>query len=304
MEFREPFLVVGSKGMLGTDLLARLCDCGKKAIGVDIDEIDIRRRESVADAAARYAAGTIINVAAMTDVDGCESRREEAFEVNAQGPANLAELVSEGGGGLIHLSTDYVFNGRARSPYGETDRMDPVGIYGKSKARGEMRVREILPDRHCIVRTQWLFGRHGKNFVEAILEAAKTRDVLRVVDDQRGSPTYAADLAGALVELCDKGVTGTVHVTNSGNATWHEFAAAIIEQAGAGNVRVEPITTEELGRPAPRPAYSVLDTAKFVRLVGKPLRHWRAALVHYLNERTRNTGFFAKTDTGSSKGRP
>ncbi len=275
MEFRDPFLVIGSKGMLGTDLVACLLDCGKRAVGLDVEEIDIRRRDSVRDAVARYAPGTIINTAAVTDVDGCETRQEEAFSVNAQGPENLAEVVSELGGGLLHMSTDYVFDGCKETPYIETDGISPIGVYGKSKARGEMRVREILPDRHCIVRTQWLYGRHGKNFVEAILDAANQRDVLRVVGDQRGSPTYAQDLAKALVDLCDKGVTGTVHVTNSGEATWHEFAATIIELAGITNVSVVPITTEELGRPAPRPAYSVLDNSKFDRLVGTPLRHWR-----------------------------
>ncbi len=289
VEFREPFLVIGSKGMLGTDLVACLLDSGKSAVGVDVEEIDIRQRNSVRDAVARYAPRTIINVAAVTDVDGCETGQGEAFRVNAQGPANLAEVLSETGGGLLHMSTDYVFAGSKGSPYIETDRIDPVGVYGKSKAQGEMRVREILPDRHCIVRTQWLYGLHGKNFVEAILAAATTSDVLRVVHDQRGSPTYAADLAKALVQLCDKSVSGTVHITNSGEATWHEFATAIIELVGATNVRVEPITTEELGRPAPRPAYSVLDNSKFERLVGSRLRHWRDALKDYLRERSVKT---------------
>jgi dTDP-4-dehydrorhamnose reductase len=290
VEFRELYLVIGSKGMLGADLVACLADLGKCVVGLDVEEIDIRRRESVRDAVARYAPGTIINVAAVTDVDGCETRQEEAFSVNARGPANLAEALSETGGRLLHLSTDYVFDGRKDTPYIETDRIDPVGVYGKSKAQGEMRVREILPDRHCIVRTQWLYGRHGKNFVETILEAAKTREVLQVVNDQRGSPTYAPDLAGALVRLCDKGVTGTVHVTNSGDATWHEFATAIIQLVGAADVRVEPMTTEQLGRPAPRPAYSVLDNSKFERLVGTPLRHWRDALEDYLRGRRLKDG--------------
>lgn len=290
LEFREPYVVIGSKGMLGTDLVACLHDLGRTVVGLGHGEIDIGKRESVRDTVVRYAAATIINVAAVTDVDGCETRQGEAFGVNAQGPANLAEVISEVGGRLIQLSTDYVFDGRKNTPYVETDKMDPVGVYGKSKAQGEVRVREILPDSHCIVRTQWLYGLHGKNFVEAILGAAKTRDVLRVVNDQRGSPTYTPDLARALVSLCDHGVTGTVHITNSGNATWHEFATAIIELVGAANVRVEPITTEELGRPAPRPAYSVLDNSRFERLVGTPLRHWREALEDYLRERALKTG--------------
>ncbi|MFH1117010.1 MAG: dTDP-4-dehydrorhamnose reductase [Pseudomonadota bacterium] len=286
MEFRDPFLVIGSRGMLGTDLLACLLESGKRAVGLDVEEIDIRRPDSVRDAVARYAPGTVINTAAVTDVDGCETRREEAFGVNAKGPEILAETVRDLGGVLLHMGTDYVFDGRKETPYVETDGIDPAGVYGKSKALGEMRVREILPDRHCIVRTQWLYGRHGKNFVETILHAAKQRDVLRVVNDQRGSPTYAQDLAKALVGLCEKGVTGTVHVTNSGEATWHEFAVAILELAGITDVSVVPITTEELGRPAPRPAYSVLDNSRFKSLMGVSLRHWRDALDAYLRART------------------
>jgi dTDP-4-dehydrorhamnose reductase len=246
--------------------------------------MDIRIADSVMDAFAKYHPGLVINVAAYTDVDGCESRTEEAFSINAQGPKNLAKASLDAGSFLVHMSTDYVFDGNKGAPYVEEDPINPLGVYGRSKAEGERFVRELLPDRHCIVRTQWLFGLHGKNFVEAILTQAQQKDVLRVVCDQRGSPTYAPDLA---IELCDLRARGTLHVTNSGEATWHEFARKILEVAGLGSVRVEPMTTEELRRPAPRPAYSVMDNSRFIGLTGSGLRSWEEALEAYLDERQR-----------------
>lgn len=286
-ELRDVCAVIGAQGMLGTDLVRLLRESGVETVGLDVEHVDITRRESLSAALGRHMPDRIINVAALTDVDGCETRQEEAFMVNAQGAANLARLSAETGAFLLHVSTDYVFDGQQSVPYKETDRISPVGVYGKSKAQGEMWVRELLPTDHCIVRTQWLYGHHGKNFVEAILDAAQKRDVLKVVNDQHGSPTYALDLAEALVKICSTRSRGTVHVTNSGQATWYDFAAAIVEFQGILNVRVEPISTEELGRPAPRPAYSVLDNSRFVELVGEALRDWRDALADYLAERSR-----------------
>jgi dTDP-4-dehydrorhamnose reductase len=283
----EPYLVVGSKGMLGTDLVNLLQRRGLQTVALDIDEVDIRVAASVKDALARYQPGVVINVAAYTDVDGCESKPEEAFSINAQGPKNLAEAASDTGSYLVHMSTDYVFDGTKGVPYVEEDPINPLGVYGRSKAEGERYVRELLPERHCIVRTQWLFGLNGKNFVEAILSQAQKRNTLRVVSDQRGSPTYAHDLATALVMICELGPQGTLHVTNSGEATWHEFACKILELAGLGSVRVEPITTEELGRPAPRPAYSVMDNSRFFEVTGLGLRSWEDAVGAYLDERQR-----------------
>jgi dTDP-4-dehydrorhamnose reductase len=286
-KLQEPCLVAGSKGMLGTDLVRLLQGRGTQTVALDVDEMDIRVADSVMDAFDKHHPGLVINVAAYTDVDGCESRPEEAFSINAQGPKNLAKASLDAGSFLVHLSTDYVFDGNKGAPYVEEDPINPLGVYGRSKAEGERHVRELLPERHCIVRTQWLFGLHGKNFVEAILTQAQQKDVLRVVCDQRGSPTYAPDLATALIELCDLRPRGTLHVTNSGEATWHEFARKILELAGLGRVRVEPMTTEELSRPAPRPAYSVMDNSRFIGLTGSGLRSWEDALEAYLNERQR-----------------
>ena len=252
--FREPYVVIGAKGMLGTDLVRLIRESGLSVIPLDVDEIDIRSEGSTLEVLSELKPGTIMNVAAVTDVDGCESNPSAAFSVNAQGAANVAKAARVCSAFMIHMSTDYVFDGTKRSPYHENDPMNPLGIYGKSKAQGEAAVSGLLPDNHCIVRTQWLFGLNGKNFVEAILGAAEQRDVLKVVDDQRGTPTYSEDLAEALIKLAGIRATGVVHVTNSGETTWYDFARQIIEQAGLTRVRVEPIKTEELGRPAPRPA--------------------------------------------------
>ncbi len=195
VKLREPYLVVGSKGMLGTDLVRLLQESGTRTVALDIDEMDICMPDSVMDAFARYQPGVVINVAAYTDVDGCESQPDKAFNINAEGPKNLAEASLNAGTFLVHISTDYVFDGNKGAPYVEEDPMNPLGVYGRSKAEGEGYVRNLLPERHCIVRTQWLFGLHGKNFVEAILSQAQKRDVLRVVSDQRGSPMYAARIS-------------------------------------------------------------------------------------------------------------
>jgi len=284
---REPYVVVGAKGMLGTDLVRLMRESGISTVPLDVDEVDIRRPDSTLNVLSRIKPGVIINAAAVTDVDGCESNPSAAFSVNATGAANLAKAARACGAFMIHMSTDYVFDGNKRSPYRESDSVNPLGIYGKSKAQGETAVSELLPGNHCIVRTQWLFGPNGKNFVEAILSAAEQRNVLKVVDDQSGSPTYTIDLAEAIMKLSSARAQGIVHVTNSGVTTWYHFARRIIEQQGLVNVRVEAIKTEELGRPAPRPSYSVLDNARFVELAGAALRTWEEALAEYLRERRR-----------------
>jgi len=287
VSFLEPYLVIGSRGMLGTDLMGLLEEQGIKAVGCDIEELDITSPDSVRQGLSLHKPGVILNVAAYTDVDGAESNAEAVFRVNAQGPGHLAAAASEIGAALVHISTDYVFDGAGTSPYCEDDPINPVGVYACSKAEGETRVRSALPHNHCIVRTQWLFGLHGRNFVEAILGAAETKDLLNVVNDQHGSPTYTADLATALIRLCRIGYVGTVHVTNAGSTTWYGFAKAILEKAGLSRVRVNPITTQELNRPARRPLYSVLDNSRFVEVAGSPLRPWEKALDEYMDLRAR-----------------
>ncbi len=284
-KFSEPFLIVGARGMLGTHLVRLFQESGSIPFAVDVDEVDITNADSVMTVFDRAKPNTVINCAAFTDVDGCETATQEAFSVNAQGVENLSRASLQFHSILVHISTDYVFDGLKGSPYTEDDPMKPLGVYGASKAAGEARVREIIPETHCIVRTQWLFGLYGKNFVEAILGLAQKQDVLRVVDDQFGSPTYAQDLAAGLIKLCGLGALGTFHVTNSGSTNWHGFASAILQRAGMDHVQMEPLSTSELNRPAPRPLYSVLDNSRYIAVAGSPLRSWEAALDEYMVKR-------------------
>jgi len=263
-------LVVGSKGMLGTDLLHVLTP-RHSVIGVDLDEMDIISRQSVCDKMASILPDVVINTAAYTDVDGCEEQEDTAFQVNAEGPENLAIACRDRNIPLIHVSTDYVFDGKKENPYRKDDPPNPMGVYGRSKLEGEKRIQRILPDA-CIIRTAWLYGKWGKNFVKAILgQASKTRE-LKVVSDQKGSPTYTMDLAEALQRAAEKGLHGVYHVTNGGSCTWFAFAEKILALSEKSDVHIEPLSTKELGRPAPRPANSVLDCSEFEEDSGMHLR--------------------------------
>lgn len=273
-------LVSGSKGMLGTDLV-RVLAPAHTVIGVDLEELDITNRQEVQDQVVALAPDVLINAAAYTDVDRSEEQEDLAFRVNADGAANLALACRAGRIRLIHVSTDYVFDGKQRSPYSEEDPPNPLGVYGRSKWEGEKKIREILPEA-CLIRTAWLYGKAGKNFVKAILAQAGEKNRLRVVDDQRGSPTHTLDLALALRAAAEKELKGTYHVTNQGSCSWLGFAEKILELADKKGVEVEPISTEELGRPAPRPENSVLDCGKFEKATGMQLRPWPEALKDYL----------------------
>lgn len=279
------FLIIGAKGMLGTDLTARLARVGRNVDALDIEEIDITNAEMVEEIIGKIRPDIVINTAAMTDVDGCESGVDEAFAVNALGPGHIAQACARFGSFMIHISTDYVFDGRAGSPYKEDQPTGPSGVYAVSKTRGEENVRRFLPENHLIVRTQWLYGLNGKNFVETILRISKERKILRIVDDQHGSPTYSDDLAQALTVLAQIGAVGTLHATNSGDTTWFGFARKILELENISDVAVEPITSRELDRPAPRPFYSVLDNSRFLEITGSKLRDWESALKEYLSMR-------------------
>jgi dTDP-4-dehydrorhamnose reductase len=281
-------LIVGAKGMLGRDFTRLLDGSGVEYLAVDVDDLDIRDPDRVLKTVRGVKPLRIFNLAALTDVDGCESQAELAFQVNATGAENLARAALDCKAALFHISTDYVFDGSKTEPYTESDSINPLGVYGKSKAEGETRVRQILPeDSYCIVRTQWLYGIHGKNFVETILRLAGQQNVLRVVNDQIGSPTYAVDLATALVKLADANARGLVHVTNSGDASWYDFAQAILELSDIRDVRIEPMPSTELDRPAPRPLNSTLDNSRYVRIVSGPMRHWKDALKAYLDQRSK-----------------
>lgn len=272
-------LVVGANGMLGRDLMGLL---GEDARGVDIEEIDITSIESVFKVVSEFAPQVVINCAAYTDVDGCEVNIEKAMEVNGEGVAYLAMVCREIGALLVQISTDYVFDGGKGSPYQEYDAPHPLSVYGESKLAGEMNAA-IAPE-HLIVRTQWLYGLHGKNFVETMLRLGAEKDQLAVVDDQIGSPTWTVDLAKAIIALVDKGCRGIYHAANRDFCSWNSFAKAIFEEAGL-TVSVAPMTTEELNRPARRPLYSTLDCSRLAADSGFEPQPWRQALREYLKLR-------------------
>jgi dTDP-4-dehydrorhamnose reductase len=249
---------------------------------VDVEDIDIRELSSVQKVLLTLKPRLVINAAAYTDVDGCESNQELAMEVNGEGVAHLAMICKEIGATLVQISTDYVFDGSKGSPYQEDDPTGPLSVYGESKLAGEMNAR-FCPE-HLIIRTQWLYGLHGKNFVETMLRLATEKKELAVVDDQVGSPTWTVDLGLAIKALIDKGCRGTYHAANGGFCSWNEFARAIFAEAGI-EMTVKPMSTGDLGRPAPRPLYSTLDCGKLARDAGFQPQPWQEALKHYLKLR-------------------
>lgn len=273
-------LVIGSNGMLGRDLMAQL---GERALGVDIGEIDITSMESVMKVFNSEKPDVVINCAAFTEVDGCESNAERAMEVNGEAVGYLAMACREINALLVQISTDYVFDGRKNEPYAEDDAPNPLSVYGESKLAGEMNA--AFCPQYLIVRTQWLYGRHGKNFVETMLRLAENNDDISVVNDQTGSPTWTVDLAKAIIALVDKGCRGIYHAANSEFCSWNGFAKAIFEIAGL-HVSVNAMTTEELNRPARRPLNSTLDCGKLAADAGVHMRPWRTALQEYLKLRT------------------
>lgn len=272
-------LVVGANGMLGRDMTALLGDRGR---GVDIDGIDITSLESVERVLTAVRPSVVVNCAAYTDVDGCESNQETAMQVNGEGVAHLAMATRTIGARLVQVSTDYVFDGSKGAPYQEDDAPHPINVYGESKLAGEMNA--VFNPDHLIVRTQWLYGLHGKNFVETMLRLGAERDELSVVDDQIGSPTWTVDLAHAILALVEKGCQGVYHAASEGYCSWNVFARAIFQEAGM-SVTVNAMTTEQLNRPAQRPLHSPLECGKLEHDCGYRPQPWRDALRSYLKLR-------------------
>ena len=277
-------LVVGCKGMLGHDLLEVLEPLRERdeveVEGCDLPEADITDGEGMVRLVTARRPGVIINCAAYTDVDGCETHREEAMAVNGRGAGNLARAANEVGAKLVHVSTDFVFDGRKEGAYSEEDEPRPLSVYGESKLEGERAVASTARD-YVIVRTAWLFGVAGECFPKAILKQAREGKALRVVDDQRGSPTHTLDLAEATWRLVEADAKGVYHGAGSGTCTWFEFAEEICRQGGV-RVEIEPIDSAELGRPARRPANSVLDSSKLTEATGYAFPSWRQGLRTFL----------------------
>ncbi|MFQ5329115.1 MAG: dTDP-4-dehydrorhamnose reductase [Thermodesulfobacteriota bacterium] len=286
-------LVTGAGGQLGRDLQPRLERADFTSLYLDSAAMDITERAVVAKTVEGERPDVIINCAAYTKVDQAESEPERAFRVNRDGAAILAESADHVGALLVHISTDFVFDGARNAPYKEDDEPNPLSVYGRSKLAGEEAVAKGLTN-HIIVRTAWAYGVHGNNFVKTILSKAAEREVLRVVSDQQGTPTWTGDIADALVKIATgygegSAQPGVYHFTDDGVASWYDFAAAIIEEAEASGIplkckTVEPIPTADYPLPAERPAYSVLDTEKIERSFGLTIPHWRASLRRMIKE--------------------
>ena len=273
--------IFGATGLLGKALVREWKD--DAVTGFASADGDIRDENQVSTLVQRARPDWIVLTAAYTDVDGCESNRDLAFDVNCGGAVNVARAAKQHGSRLLFLSTDYVFDGTKTIPYETNDPRSPSSVYGESKAEAEAQLAEILPDC-CIVRTSWLFGPGGKCFPDTILKLAETRPELEVVGDQRGSPTYSIDLARALIQLCRQEASGIMHATNRGECSWYEFAREIISRAGLKTV-VRETTSDKFVRPAKRPKYSVLSPESLQQR-GIAMPDWRDALTRYLSETT------------------
>lgn len=282
--------VIGSGGMLGTEVCRQLDNSGIQYVksGLDVDITDIGALRAFA---SRWSVDWIINCAAYTAVDKAESEAELCKKVNEDGVANIALVAQECGAALIHISTDYVFDGTGNIPYTEDMRLAPIGVYGKTKAAGEAAVIKNTK-KFYILRTAWLYGWAGKNFVYTMIRAMNSRESLKVVNDQRGTPTFAGDLASLILKIMDKKIEyGIYHCTNLGETTWWEFACEIQKQgilAGRINEKgknstVNPCSTEDYPTPAKRPAYSVLSKEKIQNALGLTLPQWQESLKVFLN---------------------
>jgi dTDP-4-dehydrorhamnose reductase len=272
--------IFGASGLLGMALIREWP--GDSVTGLSSREVDIRDANAVQKAVKETSPDWVVLAAAYTDVDGCESNRDLAFAVNRDGALNVARAAQVIGARLLFLSSDYVFDGKKTSPYETGDRRNPQSVYGRTKAEAEIRLLVSNPDC-CIVRTSWLFGIGGKCFPDTILKLAASRPAIDVVDDQRGSPTYAEDLARVIIQLCRKNAHGIVHATGAGDCTWFEFAQEIVRQAELPAM-VRPVSSTQMARPAPRPAYSVLSPAS-LNSFGIEMPSWRDALQRYLKAR-------------------
>ncbi len=276
-------LVTGATGQLGRAVVASAAARGVDVYGCSHDALPVEDRDAVQRVFDAQRPTTVLHCGAWTDVDGCERDPERAERVNGGGTAHLVDACAERGAGLIYVSTDFVFDGAARSPYPPEHDPRPLSAYGRSKLSGERAVLERAAPRHCVVRTSWVFGPGGRNFPAAILARARSGEPLSVVDDQVGRPTYTPDLAEALLDLAAlSDSAGIYHAANRGECSWHGFAVEILAQAGLGHVPVGTMASAELDRPAPRPAYSVLDCGRLASVRGRELPTYQEAIARYL----------------------
>lgn len=264
-----------------------LCESLKEThtvTGVDITEFDLSETSCIAKI-VKTQPEIVCHLAAFTDVDGCETDPDKAYRSNVVATRNVAVACREAKCPMLYVSTDYVFDGQSDRPYAENDKPAPLNMYGRTKLIGEWFVDRIVSHNYT-VRSSWLFGEGGRNFVETILALAKEKEFLEVVDDQRGSPTYTKDLASALKKLVEQEEFGIYHVTNNGECSWYDFAVRICKQAGIEGCTIRRIKTNRSARPANRPAYSVLDNRTYAQAFGGYLRKWEEALQEYLDGRS------------------
>jgi dTDP-4-dehydrorhamnose reductase len=281
-------LVTGVTGQLGSEVVARFRQLGHEVIAADRQVLDFLQPARAATVIRAQQPDWVINCAAYTQVDKAESEPGQAFTVNRDTPAQLAQAVAEYDGQLLQLSTDFVFDGTQTRPYVEDDATNPLGVYGSSKLAGEQAVQRELPDA-VIVRTAWVYGVHGHNFVKTMLRLATAGTPLRVVSDQRGTPTWTRDIVAAIVALVGQQASGVFHFTAAGETSWHGFASAILEEAADAGFtimteKVEPIVTTDYPTPATRPAYSVLNTDKISACLPFTIPAWRDSLKKMLQE--------------------
>jgi dTDP-4-dehydrorhamnose reductase len=282
---RRRVLVTGATGMLGSDLGPALAAAGHEVLARPKSDLDVTDAKGVLRAVRELAPEVVVNCAAFTKVDDCETDAR-AFEVNAKAVGHLADACGHFGAQLVQISTDFVFDGQKAAPYVEEDPVNPLSAYGRSKRGGE-EAALALPGS-LVVRASWLFGRSGWNFVEAILKQVEGgKKKLAVVADQVGRPTATTDLSEAIAALLEAGASGVYHFANRGEVSWNDFAREIVWRTGLRDVEVDATTSEALARPARRPAYSVLDTGKYERLTGRPIRSFREPLAEYLARRAR-----------------
>jgi len=291
-------LITGSKGQLGNEL-QRIIQNGYSEIGqvseniknsevfpLDIDELDITKLEDVKKVLNEIKPDVVINCAAATNVDGCESNQDLAFKINAIGPRNLSIVCEEIGAKLVQVSTDYVFSGKGDTPLTEYDMTAPYSVYGKTKLKGEEYVREFS-SKYYIVRTAWLYGYVGKNFVYTMMRLGAEKEELTVVNDQRGNPTHANDLAHHILKLIETEEYGIYHCTGKGECTWYDFATEIMKLSGR-NCKVTPVTSEQYKTPAKRPEYSSLDNIMLRCTIGDEMRDWKEALASFIENLKEN----------------
>ena len=281
-------LVTGATGQLGSEVANGFRRSGHEVIAPARQELDFSYPEQLAVTARTLQADWVINCAAYTQVDKAESDAQQAFIVNRDSPEQLARAVADYGGRMLQVSTDFIFDGAQRRPYLETDPPNPLGVYGRSKLEGEQAVQRVLPDA-VVLRTAWVYGVHGHNFVKTMLRIAAAGKPLRVVSDQVGTPTWTTDIAATIAALVAREASGTFNFTSAGETSWHGFASAILDEgAKAGfDIKTEtvvPIPTSDYPTPATRPAYSVLNTEKIRPLLPAPIPDWRDSLKKMLQE--------------------